>query len=99
MTDMKASYAQMSDTANKLRSHKEEIDIRLSQCKVIVESLTSNDFVTREASGKYTDTHREFNDAAKKVIENLTPISQWLDRAVEALRRMDSELSSSLQRP
>jgi WXG100 family type VII secretion target len=96
MANINVTYDEMSDSAKRMRDNKYEIDSRLNECKSIVEMLTTTGFVTEQASGKFEETHTEFNTAATQVMENLELLSMWLDKAVEALRQMDTELAGSL---
>jgi uncharacterized protein YukE len=96
MADMRVTYQEMSDTATRLRNNKNEVVARLSDCKKIVEGLVSNGFVTQQASGKFDEVSTKFVTSSKEAMETLETLSGWLDKAVEALRRMDQEMANSL---
>jgi WXG100 family type VII secretion target len=96
MANLNVTYGEMSDSATRMRNNKYEIDSRLTECKSIVDMLTTSGFVTDQASGKFDETHAEFNKAAGEVMENLELLSEWLDKAVAALRDMDVQLAGSL---
>jgi WXG100 family type VII secretion target len=98
MANLNITYAEMSDSANRMRNNKNEIDSRLTECKQIVDQLTTSGFVTDQASGKFDEVHMEFNTAATQVMETVTQLSEWLDKAVEALRDMDTQLAGSLNK-
>ena len=98
MANLNITYAEMSDSASKMRNNKNDIDSRLTECKGIVDSLVGSGFVTDQASGKFDEVHTEFVNSANQVMETLEQLSQWLDKAVEALRDMDSQLASSLNK-
>ncbi|MCX4751308.1 WXG100 family type VII secretion target [Kitasatospora sp. NBC_01287] len=96
MANLNVTYQEMSDTATTMRNNKADIDDKLTQCKSIVDSLTANGFVTEQASGKFDEVHTEFVTSANQAMDTLDQLSQWLDKAVAALRDMDTQLSSSL---
>jgi len=98
MANLSITYSDMEDSAKRMGSNKEEIDSRLTECKTIVDNLTSSGFVTDQASGRFDEVHSEFNTAASQVMETLTQLSEWLNKAVEAMRDMDTELAGSLNK-
>jgi len=96
MANMNVTYQEMSDSAKRMRDNKNDIDTKLSECKSIVADLTATGFVTDQASGKFDETHTEFVTSANTVMETLEQLSLWLDKAVEAMRDMDTQLAGSL---
>ncbi len=96
VADVRVTYQEMLDTATRLRNNKTEVDARLTDCKKIVEGLVSNGFVTRQASGKFDEVSTRFITSSKEAMETLETLSGWLDKAVESMRRMDQEMSDSL---
>jgi WXG100 family type VII secretion target len=96
MANINATYHEMSDTATRMRNNKTDIDEKLRECMNIVDQLTTSGFVTEQASGKFEETHHEFNTSATTAMETLDQLSIWLDKAVEALREMDTNLAGSL---
>ena len=98
MANLNVTYAEMSDSATRMRNNKNDIDARLTECKSIVDNLTGSGFVTDQASGKFDEVHSEFVNTANQLMENLELLSEWLDKAVEALRDMDTQLAGSLNK-
>lgn len=98
MANLNITYGEMQDSATRMRNNKNEIDSRLTECKSIVDNLTNSGFVTDSASKEFETVHTEFVGAANELMENLTLLSEWLDKAVEALRSMDTELAGSLKK-
>ena len=96
MANLNVTYSEMSDSATKMRNDKNDIDAKLTECKSIVDDLTNSGFVTDQASGKFDEVHSEFITSANKVMETLDQLSQWLDKAVDAMRDMDSQMAGSL---
>lgn len=98
MANVNVTYQEMSDTASRMRSNKADIDDKLTDCKNIVDGLVSNGFVTDQASGKFDEVHTEFVNSANQAMETLEQLSTWLDKAVDAMRDMDTQLTSSLNK-
>jgi WXG100 family type VII secretion target len=98
MANLNITYTEMSDSASRMRNNKNEIDARLTECKSIVDNLTGSGFVTDQASGKFDEVHTEFVNAANELMENLDLLSEWLDKAVQALSDMDTQLAGSLNK-
>lgn len=96
MANLNVTYEEMSDSATRMRNNKSDIDSKLSECKTIVDNLTHSGFVTEQASGKFDDVHSQFISSANQAMETLDQLSQWLDKAVDAMRDMDTQLSTSL---
>lgn len=98
MANWNVTYAEMSDSATRMRNDKNDIDAKLTECKSIVDSLTNSGFVTDQASGKFEEVHTEFVNSATKVMDTLEQLSQWLDKAVDGMREMDTQMASSLNK-
>lgn len=98
MADMNITYDEMSNSATRMRNNKTDIDDKLTECKNIVDSLTGSGFVTQQASGRFDEVHTEFVNSANQAMDTLDQLSQWLDKAVDAMRQMDSDLAGSLNK-
>jgi uncharacterized protein YukE len=96
MANINATYHEMSDTATRMRNNKTDIDEKLRECMTIVDQLTTSGFVTEQASGRFDEVHTEFNHSATTAMETLDQLSVWLDKTVDALRDMDTQLAGSL---
>lgn len=96
MANLNITYAEMSDSATRMRNNKNDIDARLNECKSIVNNLTRSGFVTDQASGRFDEIHTEFANSADQVMSTLEQLSRWLDKAVQAMQDMDSQLANSL---
>ncbi len=97
MTNFKAGYAGMQETATTMRSNKDQIITLLTDTRRRVSELVASDFVTDTASGRFDDVATEFDAAANKTMETLPILSDWLDKAVAAVEQMDNEMANSLK--
>lgn len=98
MANLNVTYAEMNDSATRMRNNKDEIDSKLTDCKQIVDNLVASGFVTEQASGKFAEVNTEFVHSATELMESLSLLSEWLDKSVQALRDMDTQLAGSLNK-
>lgn len=98
MANMNITYEEMSDSATRMLNNKNDIDDKLTECKTIVDGLTASGFVTDQASGRFDEVHSEFVTSANQAMETLAQLSDWLNKAVDAMRDMDTQLAGSLNK-
>lgn len=98
MANMNITYEEMSDSATRMLNNKNDIDDKLTECKTIVDQLTGSGFVTDQASGRFDEVHSEFVTSANQAMETLAQLSDWLNKAVDAMRDMDTQLAGSLNK-
>ena len=96
MPKLNVTYGEMSDAATRMRNDKADIDSKIAECKSIVDQLTASGFVTDQASGRFDDVHNEFVTSAGQLMDSLDQLSQWLDKAVQAMQDMDTQMAQSL---
>jgi len=97
MPNLNITYAEMTESAGRLRSNKAEIDSRLEDSKRLVNSLVASGFVTDQASGRFDEVNTQFVASANELMMNLEMLSKWLDDAVTALQDVDTQMASSLR--
>lgn len=96
MANLNVTYEEMSDSASRMRNDKSDIDSKIADCKSIVDTLTASGFVTDQASGKFDEVHTQFVNSANQLMDSLEQLSQWLDKAVQSMQDMDTQLAQSL---
>lgn len=97
MANVQVTYQEMESQADKLTSAQQEIDSYLTNLKGQVDGLVAGGFVTDTASGSFQTSYEEFTSGAKKTIEGLEGMSQFLKKAAETFRNVDTELGSALK--
>lgn len=97
MANVNVTYQEMQDQASKLQNARQEIDSYLTQLKGQVDGLVSSGFVTDSASGAFQTSYDEFTNGAKKTIEGLEGMAQYLQQAADAFRDVDTQLGSALK--
>jgi len=97
MPNLNITYADMNESAGRLRTNKAEIDARLSDTRSLVNTLVASGFVTDQASVRFDEVNSQFVTAANELMTNLETLSSWLDQAVAALQDVDQQMASSLR--
>ncbi|GAA4111602.1 hypothetical protein GCM10022215_07450 [Nocardioides fonticola] len=97
MANVNVTYQEMEAQADKLVSAQQEIDSYLRNLKSQVDGLVSGGFVTDAASGAFQGSYEEFTTGAQKTIEGLHGMAQYLKKAAQTFRDVDSQLSSALK--
>lgn len=98
MANMNVTYDDMRSAASNLESGKAEIADRLMRLKSLVDSLVSSGYVTDRSSVAFKDSYDEFNTGITQVLEGLTGMSSYLNKAAQTLSDADTQLASSLGR-
>jgi WXG100 family type VII secretion target len=96
MSDITASYAEMKSGAQKLNQGKASIEEQLGSLKRMVDQLVQTSFKTQKASPKFQQSYEQWDKGAKQAVEGLEGMSQFLDKAVQGMQELDSNLSSGL---
>jgi WXG100 family type VII secretion target len=97
MTNLKVTYQDMTDAANKLTGGKRDIETKLHELKTLVDHLVNDGYVTDKSSKAFNDAYTEFNDGVTKTIEGLDGMSDYLSKAAQALQDTDTQLAGSIQ--
>jgi WXG100 family type VII secretion target len=98
MANVNVSYQQMEDAASRLSNGRTEIDGMLGQLQSLVNQLVSDGYVTDSSSVSFQGSYEEFTTGAKKMIEGLDGMAQYLNQAAATFRDADSQLASALGR-
>ncbi len=96
MPDMNITYGELQHVATQLTSGQNNIDSELARLKSLVENLVANGFTTDAASGAFSSAFQEFTSGATKVIEGLSGMSSYLNKAVQVYQSADEQLAKAL---
>ncbi|MFZ7087105.1 WXG100 family type VII secretion target [Curtobacterium sp. RRHDQ10] len=97
MPNLNVTYGDMQDAAGRLVNGEQDIESKLRELKSLVDSLISGGYVTDQSSVAFGSSYQEFNDGATKTVEGLNGMSDYLNKAAEALQQTDSELAKALK--
>ncbi|HVT64499.1 MAG TPA: WXG100 family type VII secretion target [Mycobacteriales bacterium] len=97
MADLNVTYADLNDTAGKLRAGQQDMDQQLSNLGSQVQNLVSSGFQTDHASGAFHDTFTQFQTNLKQAIDALDSLASYLEQAAKAMEDTDTQLASAIQ--
>lgn len=98
MANLNVTYSDMQDAARRITAGQTDIEGKLRELKSLVDSLVNGGYVTDASSKAFNESYNEFNDGATKTISGLEGISDYLNKASEALRSTDEELAKALKK-
>jgi WXG100 family type VII secretion target len=93
MADINVGYDGLQQTATQLRNGKDEVNQKLDQLKAQVDQLTSGEFKTQVASGKFSESYTQFTTGAKNTIQGLDEIVQYLNNVIQQHQQLDQSLA------
>jgi WXG100 family type VII secretion target len=96
MANINVTYEEMRTAANQLKAGQSEIEGTLEKLKGLVDDLVNGGYVTDKSSKAFNTSYEEFNTGAKKTIEGLTGMGEYLTKAAEAMEQTDEQLASAL---
>jgi len=95
MANVHVDYQELKASANQLKAGQQEVESQLARLKSNIESLVGSGFKTDQASGKFEESYRLWNDGANKVIKGLEGMTSFLNRAVQQHEQLDTQLGQS----
>lgn len=94
--NVNVTYQDMRDAANQLRNGQQEITDKLGQLQKLVQNLVNNGYVTDRSSKQFDQSYNEFDTGAKKMMEGLEGMGQFLESAADAFQQADEQLAKGL---
>ncbi|HEY3629784.1 MAG TPA: WXG100 family type VII secretion target [Jatrophihabitantaceae bacterium] len=92
-SSINVSYDGLQQASTQLKNGKEEITQKLQQLKGLVDQLTSGEFKTQVASGKFNESYQQFTTSATNLVESLDSISQYLNNVIQQHQQLDQSLA------
>lgn len=96
MANMNVTYADMTQAAGRLNAGKDDIIHKLNELQALVNNLVSGGFVTDAASGAFHESYQQFTTGTTQAVNGLDGMSQFLNRASDALQNMDAQLARGI---
>ncbi|MBK6872956.1 MAG: WXG100 family type VII secretion target [Kineosporiaceae bacterium] len=96
MANVHVDYAELGQTASKLKGGQAELETKLKQLNGLVQSLVSSGFVTDRASGKFRESYERWNKGAVDVVAGLEGMSAFLNKAISDHQNLDSQLGQGV---
>jgi len=97
MANMNITYQELSNVSNKLKNGQTTIDNELGTLQSAVAQLIASGFTTDQASGAFQSAYDEFTKGTKQVLEGLSEMGQYLDKAVQVYQDADQQLANALK--
>ncbi len=95
MANVNITYAEMEGAATQLRSNEKDMRDALVRLKSMIDNLVHSGYVTDRSSKKFDASYTDFTNGAGKVIEGLTGMAQYLEKAAQSYQRLDEELAAA----
>jgi len=95
MADFKATYSEMERMSSRLEAGREDIAEILRRLQSEVEALTSDEFRTQQASGKFNDGYRELTSGLESAIEGIRDMGESLSKMMRAIQDTDAALAGN----
>ena len=96
VANLNVTYGDMEAAASQLRSGEQQIQADLARLKSLIDNLVATGYVTDSSSKQFEASYTQFTTGAKKMIEGLLGMGQYLDVAHKALRETDQQLAKSI---
>jgi WXG100 family type VII secretion target len=97
MSNVKVTYAEVMDVANKLAQAKQDLEQQLNQLRGRVQQLTDSGFVTDQAAPKFRASYEEWTKGTVTAIGGLEGMSSFLKEAVRMHQDLDTQLGQRVQ--
>ncbi len=98
MAGLKVSYAEMQTAASKLAAGKSTIEGELAGLQGVIDNLVQEGFTTDSAGPAFEAAYTEFTTGVKQVLEGLTGMASYLNRAAQTFSDADAQLASALRK-
>lgn len=96
MPNYNVTYAELTDTANRLTGGKDELIAKLNELQAAVNNLVSSGFQTDQASGAFQTSYESFTQGATEMVNGLEGMSQFLTQSSQAMQDLDAQLASGI---
>jgi len=96
MANLNVTYGDMTSAAQRLTAGKDDITAKLHELQSLVNNLVSGGFVTDTASGAFHSSYEEFTKGTTQAVNGLDGMSQFLNKAADALQNVDQQLAQGI---
>ncbi|MGK5531105.1 WXG100 family type VII secretion target [Streptomyces sp. URMC 129] len=97
MADINVTYDDMREAGDRLISEYETMDAKLEELQSYIDGLVADGYVTSRSSRAFDESYREFTQGAKKVLEGLQGMGQFLKTAADTMEETDTGLESAIR--
>ncbi|MGW7275488.1 WXG100 family type VII secretion target [Streptomyces sp. Je 1-332] len=93
--DTDLTYAEMDKEAGKLLKDMDDFKRELDAIDSRIDLLVENGYTTQKGSAAFEKSFKEFTKGAKKTLEGLQGMSEFLTKARKAYEDLDIELANA----
>ncbi|MCF3123814.1 MULTISPECIES: WXG100 family type VII secretion target [unclassified Streptomyces] len=96
--DLDVTYQDMRDAAKHVVKEKDKLNEKLDGLKKYIKNLVETGFVTKSASKAFDENFDEFVEGAKKTLEGLDGMGDYLTNAADKYEQIDDELGKAARK-
>ncbi|HYZ54539.1 MAG TPA: WXG100 family type VII secretion target [Streptosporangiaceae bacterium] len=98
MANVNVTYADMQAAANRLNAGESQINGDLTNLQNMINNLVQSGYVTDSSSKQFEQSYTEFTQGARKMMDGLKGMAQYLNAAAKAFHETDTQLSAALHK-
>jgi len=95
MADFLASYDDILSKASDLDRQRDDIDSQLKSMEAQVSALTSEGYVTPQASGALNAHYEQFTQSASQTIAHITEVTTLMRQSVQLMQDTDRAMAQA----
>jgi len=95
MADFLASYDDILGKATDLDRQRDDIDTQLQSMEAQVKALTSEGYVTTQASGALNEHYEQFTQSATDTINHITEVTTLMRQSVQLMQDTDLAMAQA----
>ena len=96
--NVNVTYADMQSAATRLNAGEHQINGDLTNLQNMINQLVQGGYVTDSSSKQFEQSYTEFTQGARKMMEGLNGMGQYLNAAAKAFHETDTQLAAALKK-
>ena len=98
MPNVNVTYADMQSAATRLTAGGHQISGDLTNLQNMINQLVQGGYVTDSSSKQFEQSYTEFTQGARKMMDGLNGMAQYLNAAAKAFHETDTQLAAALKK-
>lgn len=98
MPNVNVTYADMQSAATRLTAGEHQINGDLTNLQNMINQLVQGGYVTDSSSKQFEQSYTEFTQGARKMMDGLNGMAQYLNAAAKAFHETDTQLAAALKK-
>jgi WXG100 family type VII secretion target len=96
--NVNVTYADMQSAATRLNAGEHQINGDLTNLQNMINQLVQGGYVTDTSSKQFEQSYTEFTQGARKMMDGLNGMAQYLNAAAKAFHETDTQLAAALKK-